>query len=300
MDKAPIAFFVYNRPEHTRRALESLAQCEGAVKSELFIFCDGPKQPEDEEAVRRVRTLVKSRQWCGKVNIIERDENRGLADSIIAGVTEIVNRYGRIIVLEDDLVLSSQFLNYMNDALEIYKDVSRVMHISAYMFPVTGEPPDTFFYRVSSCWGWATWKRAWDKFEADADKLLNMINARGLKKTFDIEGSIAYYEMLKAQSEGKLDSWAVRWYASVFLLDGLCLHSGKSLVLNIGHDGSGIHCDNTGAFSVKLIQKKVTKFTNDIIEDKRTVTMLTHFFLSLKKPIFPRIIDRVKLLINCW
>ena len=143
------------------------------------------------------------------MDIIERDENRGLADSIISGVTEIVNRYGRIIVLEDDLVLSSQFLNYMNDALEIYKDSEKVMHISGYMFPVKGELPETFFYRTTSCWGWATWKRAWDSFEPDSNKLLNIIKDKGLKRKFDIEGSTGHYKMLQMQSKGKVNSWAV-------------------------------------------------------------------------------------------
>src|SRR3989304_5243769 len=110
MSKAPIAFFAYKRPEHTRRSLESLSLNEGAEASELFIFCDGVRGPEDEKTVEEVRSLVRSRKWCGKVNIIERDKNLGLAKSVIAGVTEIEGRYGRIIALEDDLVLSPHFL----------------------------------------------------------------------------------------------------------------------------------------------------------------------------------------------
>ncbi len=122
METSPIAFFTYKRPEHTRQSLESLTQNEGAEQSELFIFCDGPKRPEDQEGVRQVREVVRSKQWCGNVLIVERESNMGCANSIISGVTEVCEKYGRVIVLEDDLVLSPFFLDYMNKALELYKD----------------------------------------------------------------------------------------------------------------------------------------------------------------------------------
>ena len=195
MSQAPVALFVYNRPRHTEQCLESLSKCEGAGESELFVFSDGPKRSEDKEAVEKVRELVKSRNWCKEVHVTERKENRGLAKSIIAGVTEIVNRFGRVIVLEDDLVLSPQFLNYMNDALEIYKDEERVMHVSGYMFPVKVDLPETFFYRGTSCWGWAMWKRVWDFFEPDANKLLAAFKSKYLRWEFDINGSIGHYKI---------------------------------------------------------------------------------------------------------
>src|SRR6476646_9630624 len=122
MSKAPIGFFTYKRPEHTLRSLQSLAQNEGAAQSELFIFCDAPKELEDEPFVKQVKDIAKSQQWCGKVQIIERENNLGCANSIIRGVTEICEQYGRAIVVEDDLVLSSFFLGYMNKALEKYQD----------------------------------------------------------------------------------------------------------------------------------------------------------------------------------
>lgn len=284
MDLAPIAFFAYNRPGHTRRALESLAANEGASESELFIFCDGLKRPEDSKAVEDVRKLVKSRKWCGTVSIIERDKNLGLADSIISGVTELCNRYGRVIVLEDDLVLSPQFLNFMNDALGIYNDIERVMHISGYMFPVKGRLPETFFYRATSCWGWATWKRAWDNFEPDAKKLLSELDNKGLQYEFDIKGSMSYYKMLKNQADRKIDSWAVRWYASVFLCGGLCLHPGESFVNNIGHDGTGVHCSSTDSFNVKLSNIRVSDFTKEINESGLIVDQIATFNKAINNP----------------
>jgi hypothetical protein len=284
MSEAPIAFFAYRRPWHTQQALESLARCEGAEQSDLYIFCDGPKRPEDLAAVEEVREIVKVRKWCGKVHVVEREENWGLAKSIIAGVTEIANKHGRVIVLEDDLVLSSQFLNFMNDALEIYNDIPKVMHISGYMFPAKDKLPETFFYRATSCWGWATWKRAWDKFSPDADSLLIEIGRDKLRrKKFDIEGSMNYYEMLQAQAQGRIDSWAVRWYASVFLNGGLCLHPGKSQSKNIGHDCTGEHCVASDIYDVEIGEERITDFTRALRESEEAVEAMVDFYQRERK-----------------
>jgi hypothetical protein len=289
--RAPIAFFAYNRPEHTRQALESLCKCDGALESELFIYCDGPKRAIDEKAVKQVREIVKSYNWCGAVLVVEHDVNLGLANSIIHGVTEIVNRNGCIIVLEDDLVLSSQFLNFMNDALDNYKHIPEVMHISGSMLPVKGKLPETFFYRAASCWGWATWKRAWDKFEPDEKKLLAKFKNAKQRWEFDIKGTMPFHRMLRDQAQGKIDSWAIRWYGSVFLNSGLCLHPGISLVNNIGHDGTGLHCGPTDVYNVEISGKKVSHFTQDIRENEEAVILISDFYNSLKKPflMFPLI-----------
>jgi hypothetical protein len=294
MPKAPIVLFVYNRPRHTEQCLESLSRCEGADESELFIYCDGSKHPKDASAIETVRRLVKSQNWCGKVYIIEREENMGLANSIIAGVTEVMNRFGRVIVLEDDLVLSPQFLNYMNDALEIYKDEEKVMHISGYMFPVKEELPETFFYRATSCWGWATWKRAWDKLEHDVNILLAELRKDiNKRKKFNIEGLTKFYELIEAKAKGKIDSWAALWYPTVFLNGGLCLHPGRSLVNNIGHDSSGVHCSNVEAFDVELHDERITEFTRDIRESEDVVNAMVNFYRTLKRPLLVRILDRI-------
>ena len=243
MPKAPIAFFAYNRPGHTRKSLESLAANEGAAESELFIFCDGPKKPEDEEAVREVRMLVKSRKWCGKVNIVERNENLGLADSIIGGVTDIVNRYGNVIVLEDDLVIAPCFLKFMNEALEYYINEKKVMQISGNMFDVVVESKaDAIFLPFTTSWGWATWERSWKHFDPIMSKYNKLKKDKALRYKFDIEGAYDYFNMLESQIKGNIDSWAIRWYLSVFMMGGLTLYPVRSLVRNIGFDGSGIHC----------------------------------------------------------
>lgn len=295
MSKAPIAFFAYNRPWHAEKSLESLSQCEGAKESALYIFCDGTKREEDVRAVEEVRKLVRSYEWCGSVNIIERDKNIGLASSIISGVTELCNKYGRVIVLEDDLVLSPQFLNYMNDALEIYKNIPKVMHISGYMFPVNDRLPETFFYRSASCWGWATWARAWEKLALDADNLLLQLKNTNLRYEFDIKGSNDFYDTLVDNATGKIKTWAIYWYASVFLAGGLCLHPGESLVNNIGHDNTGTNCSKTNVFNVEVRKHRITRFTQDIKENESVLEMMADYYRRInKRSLFVRVLSGIK------
>jgi hypothetical protein len=251
MKLAPIAFFAYKRPEHTKQSLESLAQNEGAELSELFIFCDAPKKPEDQEAVTQVREVVRSKQWCGKVHIIEREQNLGLANSIIQGVTELCSKYGKVIVLEDDLILSPFFVDYMNTALNLYEDTPEVMQISGYMFPVELKhtKTDAIFLPFITSWGWATWQRAWNHFDPTMSGYSELKNNRKLRKEFNLNNSYPYFEMLENQLNKKIDSWAIRWYLSTFMLNGITLYPTHSLVKNIGFDGSGVHCGESSIFS---------------------------------------------------
>jgi len=289
---APIALFVFNRPWHTRRTVEALHDNELAAESDLFVFSDGPRSDADSKTVQEVRAYIRSITGFRQVTIIERDRNFGLAQSIISGVTEIINRFGRIIVLEDDIVTSPHFLKFINEALLRYENEERVMHISGYMFPIDASKiPETFFYRGPSCWGWGTWKRAWNKFEPDTAKLIKIITDRKLKYQFNILGSINYLSMLKYQAKSRVDSWAIRWHASVFLRNGLCLHPSHSLVNNIGHDGTGVHCDTTVDYKVKIANNPVTYFP-DVIEESTVALRLTaNYFLLLKKPLYKRIIS---------
>lgn len=239
---APVALFVYNRPKHTRQTVEALQKNELAGESELFIFADGLKKPEHADAVCEVRQYVRTVEGFKSVTIVERDENYGLARSIITGVTEIVNRFDRIIVLEDDLVTSPYFLRYMNEALELYKNDKEVISIHGYIYPVRAKLPETFFLRGADCWGWATWRRGWNLFEPAGQLLLNELKNRKLTKQFDFDGAYPYTKMLTQQVTGGNNSWAIRWYAAAFLKDKLTLYPGKSLVFNTGIDASGTHC----------------------------------------------------------
>ena len=293
MNKAPIALFVYNRPWHTQQTIEALQKNELAEKSDLFIFSDAPKKSEAAAAVQEVRNYIKTIGGFKIVNIVERTENLGLANSIIDGVTRLCNKYGRVIVLEDDLVASPYFLGYMNTALDIYESDNSVMHVAGYMFPIRNPEklPETFFYRASSCWGWATWKRAWNSFESDSTYLLENICARKLGYEFDIHGTGGFTAMLKNQADGLLDSWAIRWYASIFLKNGLCLHPAISLVNNIGHDGSGVHCGSSAAYAADVLNAKPIKIDKlqEIKESPEGLAAIEEFNLSLRQPFYIRV-----------
>ncbi|MDP2156825.1 MAG: glycosyltransferase [Nitrospirota bacterium] len=243
MEYAPIILFAYNRPEHLRRTIESLKHNEEARDSDLFIYSDGPKTPSATLKVAEVRAYLKTIEGFRQVTAIERQENMGLARSVIAGVSEIIGRFSRAIVLEDDLVTSPYFLRFMNEALVRYENDDLVMQISGHMFPVEIDTEDdALFLPFTTSWGWATWKRAWEHFDPAMTGYAVLKKDRDRRRKFNLDGAYAYFRMLEAQFKGKIDSWAIRWYLSVFMLDGLALFPVKTLVNNIGFDGSGMHC----------------------------------------------------------
>lgn len=221
----------------------------GAAQTCLHIFSDAARNDGASQSVSEVRTYIRSITGFKSITIIEREANFGLARSIIEGVTRICEEYGRVIVLEDDLVTSPYFLAYMNDALTLYEHDERVISIHGYVYPCRATLPETFFLKGADCWGWATWQRGWDLFESDGRVLLQELTQRKLTHRFDFDGAYPYTKMLKNQIIGKNNSWAVRWYASAFLKDMLTLYPGRSLVHNIGNDSSGTHCSTTSAFT---------------------------------------------------
>ena len=245
MTSAPIILFVYNRAQHTERTLIQLSKNYLASESELFIYADGPKanaSQEQLEKIQEVRTVIRKDYGFKSVTINESEKNKGLAPSVIAGVTEIVNKYGKCIVVEDDLDTSPYFLQYMNDALEVYKDAQNVACIHGYVEPHKKQLPDTFFLKGADCWGWATWKRAWEKFNPNGQELLDELHRRKCEKHFNFNNTYNYVGMLEDQIAGKNSSWAIRWLASAYLNDMYCLYPNETLVLNVGFDGSGTHC----------------------------------------------------------
>jgi hypothetical protein len=244
-DCAPIALFVYNRPNHAEETLLALSENDLAQHSTLYIFCDGPKETADEKTfckIQETRLIVKKSKWCREVIVIERDINFGLSGSIIDGVTKVINKHGKVIVLEDDIVTGKGFLKYMNDALDFYHNNEKVVCIHGYNFPISPSGlNETFFLSGADCWGWATWKRGWNIFDQDAEKLYQKIVSNGLTYDFDMQGAYPYTKMLKDQVEETINSWAIRWYASAFLAKKFTLYPRVSLVKNIGLDGSGTH-----------------------------------------------------------
>ena len=249
---APILLFTYNRLTHTRRCVEALLKNSLATESELFIYSDGAKDDTQQAAVNEVRYYIHNIRGFKQITIIQRDENWGLARNIIDGVTTQVNRYGKVIVLEDDLVVAPYFLQFMNDALETYKDEPKVGHIQACDFTQEPTLPDTFLIKWTGSWGWGTWDRAWKHFNPNGQELLQELEERKLTYTFDFNGKYGYTRMLRRQIAGKNNSWAIRWNASLFLKGILSLNVGRSLVQNEGFDGSGTHCGGGGLYASTL------------------------------------------------
>ena len=254
---APVLLFVYNRPAHVKRTVEALRANQLAAESDLYVYSDAAKDESNLEAVREVRAYVRHIDGFRSVTVVERPQNWGLARNIIDGVTTHVNRAGRVIVLEDDLITAPYFLTFMNDALEAYKDEPRVGHIQACDFTQDPSLPDTFLIRWTGSWGWGTWARAWKHFNPDGRALLDELLARKLDRTFDFDGTYGYTRMLRRQIEGKNNSWAIRWNASLFLRGILSLNVGRSLVQNEGFDGSGTNCGGGGLYASSLYMKRL-------------------------------------------
>ncbi len=281
---APVVLFVYNRPTHTLKTLEALSLNFLADQSKLFVFIDGPKKNADIdtiELIEETKRVVNSKIWCKEQEVFVNHTNLGLAESIIHGVTSIINKFGSIIVLEDDLVTSKYFLTFMNQALHVNALEERIACISGYNYPVEEKLPVVYFLKGADCWGWATWKRAWDEFEYDGRILANKILKSKRKREFNFDDSYPYYDMLLDQINGKNSSWAIRWYASAFLNDKLCLYPGKSLVKNIGLDGSGTHSGSElDHMNLKYLEDINIEIPPNmsIIEDKISKKIISQYF----------------------
>ena len=244
--------------------MEALAANELAEETELFIFSDAARSANDAETVNAVRRYLRNIQRFQKVNLVERSHNHGLADSIVDGVTSVIETHGRVIVVEDDLVTSRYFLRYMNDALNLYQNDDRVMHVAAHMFPLREQSlPETFFLRQISCWGWATWARAWRHFRRDSAHFLQTFN-QSMIKDFNLDGAFDYWSQLIANHDGRIKTWAVFWYASVYERKGLGLNPRHSLVKNIGFDGTGVNCGSMSVTEEPFSDDPPTKFPEAI------------------------------------
>ncbi len=289
---APIVLFVYNRLNHTRQTLEALQKNDLASKSKLIIYSDSAKNKNDLKKVAKVREYIKNIDGFKKIIIRKTKENIGLANSIINGVTKVVNEHGKIIVLEDDLVTTRFFLRFMNEALEAYKDEPRVASIHGYIYPIKNLP-ETFFIKGADCWGWATWSNKWSIFKSDAKKLLDNVKKKNVEREINFNYAYNYTKMLKDQIKGKNDSWAIRWYVSAFLKNMMTLYPGKSYVQNIGFDNEGTHTKiKTVLFKTNLVNRfKFSKIA--VNEDFVSRKKIENFFKSIKMSFIEKIKSKI-------
>lgn len=288
---APIALFAHRRAEHLNRLIDSLSTNALLQRSPLFVFCDGARHDQERDAVARTRAVAKERLGT-RAQIFECETNRGLARSIISGVTELCQRYGRAIVFEDDLVLHPGCLEFMNAALDRYANEPRVYHVNAYRYPLPAAAGPSFT-RLTSSWGWGTWARAWSQFEPDATRLDRQLRERKLIRALDFQGTFPYHRMLEAQIHGKVDSWAIRWYASVLLRGGLAISPNASQVNNRGFDNSGVHCGTTSKFDVELGDANYD-WPSEVAEDTISLQQMRTFFRTVNGSFPRRVARRIK------
>ena len=250
---APIILFVYNRLDHTQGVIETLSKNFLAKESELYVFSDAAKSENGLEKVNAVREYIRDITWhrrFKKVSIIEAENNKGLANSVIGGVTEIIREYGKVIVVEDDLLLSPYFLNYMNDALDYYQDDKKIWSISGYSFPMKSlkKYSHDIFYSYRGCsWGWATWSDRWDTVDWQVSEYNQFINSQEWIERFN-RGGVDLTNMLKMQMERKIDSRAIRWCFAQSNQDMYTVYPRISYLENAGCDGSGMHSGADDAY----------------------------------------------------
>lgn len=256
---APLVLFVYHRPQHTAQTLAALAQNEGIAQTYLYVYADGPKPDADtqtREKIAEVCRLCADFTAAKAVTLIAHPENRGLAQNVQAGITEVIQKYGQVIVLEDDLISSPHFLTYCNQGLRVYADSPNVYAINAYQFPLAISRFDTFLSPLAtSSWGWATWADRWAAFDPSLAWREHIQSDPLLRDRFNF-GGYDYATMLNNPK-----SWAIRWYYSVWLRNGLGLYPTQSLVQNIGFDGSGEHCQPDAAYQTEQMTQTITALT---------------------------------------
>lgn len=292
MKLAPIILFVYNRLEHTQKTIEALKANTLANDSELFIYSDASRNEENIEKVNQVREYIRNVDGFKKVTIIEAAENKGLSKSITFGITKAVNEFGRVIVIEDDIVTSKYFLEFMNNALEEYKDDDKVGTVSGYLYPF-GSVNSNFFLQQGSCWGWGTWKRSWDLYEYNGQKLLDQLNSKNLAYKFDYDKSGSFISMLEDEVAGRNSSWDIKLYATMFINDKLHYFPNHSLAINIGFDNSGTHCGEWDFYDTILYDKPVEVKRQPIEESLKNRQLMVSYLRGPQK-FFEKFISKKK------
>ena len=281
--KSPIILFAYNRISQVKLVLESLQDNYYSKQSDLFIYSDGAKKNnEDIKKVSKVRNYLRKIKGFKKITLIERNKNYGLSKNIIGGVTSVLKVYPTVIVLEDDTLVNKNFLRYMNDSLILYQNYKNVASIHGYCYPITLPRyfSDYYFIRGADCWGWATWRRAWKKFDPNGARLYKKIQDRKLINEFNFSNSHNFYKMLKNQILGKNNSWAIRWYASAFLENMLTLYPKKSFVKNIGFDSDATHKNNFFYYNAKFNLKYRKPKLLNIVENSLAKNRIKSFFVK--------------------
>ncbi len=271
MRLAPIVLFVFNRPEHTRKTVEALSKNVLAKESELYVYSDSYRNSEEKDLVSKVRNYIKTIKGFKKVHIIEREKNYGLAKSVIWGVSDVLKKSSRVIVLEDDLITSSFFLQYMNELLEKYENEKKVYSITGFGYntDIMQIPPDypydIYFSPRAASWSWATWSDRWKSVDWEVSDYENFKKDRKKNEEFKKSGEDVTI-MLEKQMQGLIDSWAIRWAYHHYKMGAYCIYPVKSYINNIGFDGSGVHCGTSERFNNHILNISLNISIPEVVE----------------------------------
>lgn len=284
---APIILFTYNRPLHTQKTLEALLNNNLANLSNIYIFSDGGKDEKSWEQVIQVRKYLESLTGFKKINLIYQKNNLGLAQSIINGVTKIVNKYGKVIVLEDDHVTAPYFLDFMNQTLHLYENQNEIWQVSGWAFPIRSENlPEVVKHKVMNCWGWGTWKNRWQYFEKNPEQLIKSYDNEAIKE-FCLNGADpCLWRQVTSNYSGSINSWAIFWHEVIYRNNGYYISPTTSLLENTGIDGSGTHHGKNKFFDITLTnhQPKILKnVKEDIFFNERVELFYFRYNHELKQ-----------------
>lgn len=294
---APIAYFAFNRPQHTARTLAALSANPEAASTDLHVFVDGTRDARDQAGVDEVLRIARAAAGFRSVSVHAAKANQGLYRSITQGVSQIVEEAGQVIVVEDDILASPYFLAYMNDGLDTYRQVPEVGCIHAYS-PGTQGFPEFFFLRGGDCWGWATWADRWLLYRAETREMIrDMVAKRQLRAFLDINGHHSLAHLIK-RAKGRNQSWAANWHASLFLANRLTLHPGRSFVENIGNDGTGTHAAVSDAYSTSTRDSYAGIRRPPLVHDEKSAHLMRDFLDDIAHESLARRIRRK--LITAW
>ena len=298
IDLAPIVLFVYNRLYHTQQTVEYLQKNDLAQQSKLFVFSDGPKNEEGRKTVEEVRAYLRTIDGFKNITITEREKNLGLANSVITGVTEVIDRFDKVVVMEDDLVSSRNFLSFINEALEFYKNDKRIFSVTGLNYPIS--IPKTYKHDVylsyrESSWGWGTWRDRWDLADWEVKDFSEFLKDKRSQKLFN-RGGDDLTNMLVSQMKGEIDSWAIRWCYAHFKNNAYCLGPVISKIQNIGIDGSGTHCGASDKYDVDLDQDlRKIEFPRNLEIDE---SVIQEFAKMFKPPRRTSLIGKLKRMVK--
>ena len=295
-----ILLFVYNRPIHTEKVVDSLLSNSSSGDYDLLIFSDGAKDGSQNNHVFKVRDYISTITGFKTIRIFESEQNLGLSKSILGGIQCAFESYDSVIIIEDDILVSPYFLNFISSGLALYESNEDVISIHGYTYPTNHTLPETFFMRGADCWGWATWKKDWSLFNPDGLSLLKKLIENRQVHQFDHNGTSNHSKILREQVSGKQDSWAIRWHASAFLANKLTLYPGRSLVQNIGNDGSGRHCGNYDSHWVELSDRPISVDRIDVAESQLGALAFEEFYRKSKETFFKKILRRISFLLHKW